>query len=534
MKAKEIEKTNKFSNPMGISLIVLVITIIVIIILATAIIISVIDSNPLSEANKARFQSDRDNMQSIFTNTVAKVMAVNQGSIKVKPGTLNEVTSGVKNTIGVANYEIENGSDSSKANGTITFDNKSNTDTEYYTGKQLPIYKAGETKWYVDSEGLLLLEVGKQVYGEGKKEVEGSEGEKIEVDKDEYNALRLRVTQLEEENGKLKSELEKTKSELEIANNRIKELEIGVGEIAGEAKKFTDKNGKVAVIPVGFAIVPGKNVVKDGLVISDVANDTGNVGNQFVWIPVDNISTFKRVVGYFNGGAIQTSANGTIDFAKCEEPYSSASQSERKEYESMINSVKEYKGFYIGRYEISKSEDGSERPQSKKNKAPWVNIAWGASMTDTYGGIVAVARSMYQSRNDNKKGEVVSTLMYGTAWDEVIRFLKTNEKYKDIDRNSHGFGNLGASAYDESNASKLTGSSDTYCLNNIYDIVGNVWEWTMEVYKGQSGNASLGRIIRGGGYDCHGYTAPVSVRHGNTSIAGAVKNTGGRIQLYIK
>ena len=61
------------------------------------------------------------------------------------------------------------------------------------------------------------------------------------------------------------------------------------------------------------------------------------------------------------------------------------------------------------------------------------NISWGDSMTNTYGGIVDVARSMYPYRQNLKKGEVVSTLVYGAAFDETIRFLKTNEKYKEID-----------------------------------------------------------------------------------------------------
>ena len=131
----------------GISLIVLVITIIVVIILAAAIILTLNKNNPIEEANRARYESDRDNMQSIFTNTVAKIMAENQGSIIIKPGKLNEITGEGNKTIGVVKYEIENGADISKAKGTIVFDNKENTDIEYYTGKKLPIYRAGETKW---------------------------------------------------------------------------------------------------------------------------------------------------------------------------------------------------------------------------------------------------------------------------------------------------------------------------------------------------------------------------------------------------
>ena len=46
-----------------------------------------------------------------------------------------------------------------------------------------------------------------------------------------------------------------------------------VGEIATEGNKKYSKNG-TAIIPEGFAIVPGLDDVSQGLVISDVANDT--------------------------------------------------------------------------------------------------------------------------------------------------------------------------------------------------------------------------------------------------------------------
>ena len=193
---------------------------------------------------------------------------------------------------------------------------------DYYTGKKLPVYKP-ETTWYVNEEAILTLRVGNTEYTE--------EGDKTN-------------------NG-------------EIGGEVLPPLQAEVGEIVKtSAKEYKDKDGKVAVVPIGFAVVPGKDVIKDGLVISDVANDTEDVGNQFVWIPVDDMSTFVREAGY-NNGQIQTS-----DFEKCEEPYSQATLGERQEYENMMASVEEYHGFYIGRYEISQSENGSEKPQSKKER----------------------------------------------------------------------------------------------------------------------------------------------------------------------
>ena len=137
----------------------LVITIIVIIILAAAVILTINNNNPVAEANKARYESDRANMQAIFTNAVAKVMTHNRATVSVTAGQVNEKTSGAKESKGTVSYTVTNAMNEDNTNGTIVFGKGYNTDTVFYTGKLLPIYAAGETKWYVDSEGNITLEV---------------------------------------------------------------------------------------------------------------------------------------------------------------------------------------------------------------------------------------------------------------------------------------------------------------------------------------------------------------------------------------
>jgi len=172
LKTKEIRGTKKFykTNPSGISLIVLVITIIVIIILAAAVILTLNKNNPIEEASKARYESDVANMQAIFTNVVTKVMVQKQSTIEINAGELNSIKIGVSSTDGRVNYKLDNPQDDNKKEGIIIFNTGTNNATTYYTGRKLPLYSAGKTVWYVDSEGVISLKIDDKEYGNGQKE----------------------------------------------------------------------------------------------------------------------------------------------------------------------------------------------------------------------------------------------------------------------------------------------------------------------------------------------------------------------------
>ena len=137
-----------------------------------------------------------------------------------------------------------------------------------------------------------------------------------------------------------------------------------VGEIVqpGEGNKEYTNGEYTAIIPEGFMIVPGLNNIEEGLVVSDNSTDTetdsSNIvanGNQFVWVPIPEFTEFKRydfqnnteISSEYEEESADGIANGT-------------------EVEKMYKSVKENKGFYIGRYEAG--NDGSDNAISKKNK----------------------------------------------------------------------------------------------------------------------------------------------------------------------
>lgn len=142
------------NNKYGISLIVLVITIIVIIILAASIILTLNNNNPINEANDARYASDLDNMQAILTNTISKIMVEKQAIVIIPK--VQEI--GEDATI---KYKVEDSVDGS-VGGDIIFSKSVNSGNIYYTGAELPDYSSKTTKWVVDTDARLYLQIGSE------------------------------------------------------------------------------------------------------------------------------------------------------------------------------------------------------------------------------------------------------------------------------------------------------------------------------------------------------------------------------------
>lgn len=151
------------NNKNGISLIILIMVICVMLIISSSIIISIYNSNPIEEGQNAKYEYDRDSMQAAFTDVVSKIMALNGSTLIIEPTELNNVKSGEKETTGEVEYKLKYTQYSKNAKGKIIFDNQKNTNTDFYTGIKLPIYKE-ETTWYVDSSGNISLKVGDKTF----------------------------------------------------------------------------------------------------------------------------------------------------------------------------------------------------------------------------------------------------------------------------------------------------------------------------------------------------------------------------------
>ena len=255
----------------------------------------------------------------------------------------------------------------------------------------------------------------------------------------------------------------------------------------GSAGDNTTEDG--VPIPDGFYYVGGSK--EDGVVISDNPADenkgtsheiaqTTLQGNQFVWIPVEEDSAFQRYSGYASGSNQNTDL--TTDFT---EPFANGYSTEQREYNAMKASVLANDGFYVGRYEAgttnsarSSSSGITDAVVIKQGQYVYNYVGWSNSndMTNELGGAVELSKNFAE---ENGYTSVTSTLIYGVQWDAIMNFIDPAYATGSCAEDSFVRDSSGKGCYDQSDPT-TTGSNANYAVKNIYDLGGNVSEWTME------------------------------------------------------
>ena len=315
---------------------------------------------------------------------------------------------------------------------------------------------------------------------------------------------------------------EASQNDLKGMNGLVSEMEgalAGNGSTGngntGSGNNFVTKNTEVTYpggnvwIPEGFRISKDSaSTVQNGVVIED------KDGNQFVWVPVATLADYKRRTWYTGNGSFSD--------------YSEALPEDEK------TSVEKYKGFYIGRYEAGDKENTEAKTlRSSNDVTKTVTIKAGQVPYNyvTRTQAVSLAEGFATKQGYKAKTKLVSSY----AWDTTIAFLqKVNSDYG----NSSEEGNYndtafsytditGASQTKAGNSQVLVPTGQTTPVCNIYDMGGNVFEWTTESYS----ITNFPYARRGGSYLSSFADSPAGRRLDGFDDANA--NFGFRLTLFM-
>ena len=280
--------------------------------------------------------------------------------------------------------------------------------------------------------------------------------------------------------------------------------------------------------------------------------------NQYVWVPVDDPA---RIYGVDNKGKIWgklyrfsstgrtaynwTETNGIMSITSqtsYREPnvlqisseydrdgyslmhssglgetrYEMLAQELEQNYYEIIESIKKYGGFYIGRYET-----GGLNGTAVVRK-----------MDTNIGSHDWYTRYKKCLTLKGTNTDVKTSMIFGNLWDEALEWLvKSGATISDgktltyqLMRISTTWGNYNDATFNYIAANAETplmtktkaqstntripaGSAEYTKANNVYDMAGNVWEWTTEAFSTDN------RVYRGGSYDSYGRTGPASDRY---------------------
>ena len=229
---------------------------------------------------------------------------------------------------------------------------------------------------------------------------------------------------------------------------------------------------------------------------------------------------------------------------------------------SMLKSVYENGGFYVGRYEAgidttTGTNRNSEGPTNSDGKYTIEGMSIPVSKADAY-PYTYVTRTQAQNLASNvNSGTKTSSLMFGVQWDLVLAFMynKGNIADSTLTSNSTAIGNYSDNLWTIKNAKAqystnygrtftacpnpfkkesssdillTTGADSSFSVQNIYDIAGNVLEWTLENYSNPYISLSCGR---GGFFDDTGSYGPAAYR-GHDTTDRSIFNVGFRVSLF--
>ena len=189
------------------------------------------------------------------------------------------------------------------------------------------------------------------------------------------------------------------------------------------------------------------------------------------------------------------------------------------EYNKIVKSVKAQNGFWVARYELSYNTKG----ESKRGKTVANS---GDSATYKWYGLYNACKTVSIANNKN---EMQSSMIYGSQWDQIMIWMKEvkntedNSKYYILDSSYMGNYNTSSGG---TGKKQVSGYKNAYGVKQIFDLGGNLRDWTTEAYS------TSRRVLRGGAYSSDGSSIPAGGRY-DDGPEGTYSYLSARVALYV-
>jgi len=361
---------------------------------------------------------------------------------------------------------------------------------------------------------------------------------------------------------------EASKNDLKGINSLIEQMESTLNGSGNEGKTEPETE---PYLPSDDFHYDTSTSVDTGLVIKD-AN-----GNEYVWVVVPKTTAVYKTTGL--GKTTFTDADYTSiekDLKDYTSTYSETGYSDtwyadnknegwlsETEYKtlknSMLKSVYENGGFYVGRYEAGIGTNRTSKSATNSDgKYTIEGMSIPVSKADAYPYTYVTRTQAQNLANNVNSGTKTSSLMFGVQWDLVLAFMSKDTakitSTDDLTTNSTTIGNYNDNLWTiknakaqyssnsgstfnacpnpfkkESNSSILltTGADSSFSVQNIYDIAGNVSEWTLE----WTSSTGYSCTFRGGSYIYNGSNIPAAYRNYDAPL-NARFYVGFRLSLW--
>lgn len=240
------------------------------------------------------------------------------------------------------------------------------------------------------------------------------------------------------------------------------------------------------------------------------------------WTETNGIMNITSQTNYTDPNVIQSTTYDSDGYSYMHSSglggtrYEMLAQELEQNYYEIIESIKKYGGFYIGRYETGGLNGTAVVRKMDTNIA---DQNW-----------YTMYKKCLTLKGTNT--DVKTSMIFGNLWDESLEWLvKSGATISDgttltyrLMNGSTTWGNYYNSTFNyiaanaetplmtetkaQSTGTRIPAGSAEYTkANNVYDMAGNMWEWTTEA------NSTYYRVYRGGYYKVYGYSYPASSRY---------------------